>query len=284
MLDPTETVPALSQSSWWSIALRGFLAVAFGVIVLSSPGIGLAMLILTFAIYAAADGIASLTTAVLQGRAGLNWGFWLVEGIVGLAVAALAIARPGITLFAIVLLVAFRALVLGLFELGSAFAGRELNHRWLLGITGLVSVLFGVLLIAQPLVGGVALVWMIGVYACVVGVMLIGVGLRSFSATNIPSASDRRRARHRAFRSRRWHGSPPGVQRRKWDAARMTPRGWPTLLARYVHGIRGTIAAEPRTRLEELRVPCEAKSWAFWACLGRRRHAQRGAGARWTET
>jgi uncharacterized membrane protein HdeD (DUF308 family) len=181
MLDPTETVPALSQSSWWSIVLRGLLAVAFGVIVLSSPGIGLAMLILTFAIYAAADGIASLTTAVLQGRAGLNWGWWLVEGIVGLAVAALAIARPGITLFAIVLLVAFRALVLGVFELGGAFAGRELNHRWLLGITGLVSVLFGVLLIAQPLVGGVAIVWTIGVYACVVGVMLIGVGLRSFS-------------------------------------------------------------------------------------------------------
>jgi uncharacterized membrane protein HdeD (DUF308 family) len=183
MLDPTETVPALSQSSWWSIALRGLLAVAFGVIVLSSPGIGVAMLILTFAIYAAADGVASLTTAVLQGRAGLNWGFWLVEGIVGLAVAALAIARPGITLFAIVLLVAFRAIVLGLFELGGAFAGHELNHRWLLGITGLVSILFGVLLIAQPLVGGAALVWMIGVYAVVVGVMLIGVGLRSFNAT-----------------------------------------------------------------------------------------------------
>jgi uncharacterized membrane protein HdeD (DUF308 family) len=179
MFDPTEALPAASHSSWWSIVLRGILAIAFGMLILSSPGVGLGLLVLMFAVYAAVDGVAALTTAFAHGRAGLNWGWWLVEGIVGLVVAALALFRPGVTMFAIVLLVAFRAIALGLFELGGAFAGRRLNHRWLLGITGVISLLFGVLLIAQPLVGSVALVWMIGVYAVVFGIMFVGIGLRA---------------------------------------------------------------------------------------------------------
>src|SRR6185437_8911485 len=97
------------RSSWWSIALRGILAVVFGVLVLASPRVGVAWLILVFALYAAADGIFALATAVAHGRAGLSWGWWLVEGVVSLAVAALALARPGVALLAIVLLIAFRA-------------------------------------------------------------------------------------------------------------------------------------------------------------------------------
>ena len=179
MLDPTEPLPVTSRSSWWSIVLRGILAIAFGLLILSNPGVGLTVLVVMFAIYAAVDGVAALTTAITHGRAGLRWGWWLVEGIVGIAVAALALARPGLTLFAVVLLVAVRAIVLGFFELGAAFAGPELNHRWLLGITGVVSLLFGVLLIANPLIGSVALVWTIGIYAVVFGIMFIGIGLRA---------------------------------------------------------------------------------------------------------
>jgi uncharacterized membrane protein HdeD (DUF308 family) len=175
-----DTVP---RSSWWAIALRGVLAVVFGVLVLANPGVGVAWLILVFALYAAADGIFALATAVSHGRAGLSWGWWLVEGVVSLAVAALALARPGVTLLAIVLLIAFRAIVLGLFEVGGAFAGRGHDHRWLLGLTGVVSILFGVLLIAEPAAGTLALIWAVGVYAVVFGAMLIVVGLRALGET-----------------------------------------------------------------------------------------------------
>ena len=179
MLDPVNAIQAGAKSSWWAIVLRGILAVVFGVLVFSSPNLGVAMLILMFAAYAAVDGVIALATAVNHGRAGLSWGWWLVEGIVSLVVAALAMARPGVTLLAIVLLIAFRAIALGLFELGGALSGRGLDHRWLLGVTGIVSLLFGVLLIAQPFAGAAALVWMVGVYAVVFGVMLIVVGLRA---------------------------------------------------------------------------------------------------------
>jgi uncharacterized membrane protein HdeD (DUF308 family) len=179
VVDPAVALHAGARSSWWAIVLRGILAVVFGIIVLASPGIGVALLILLFAGYAAIDGVVALATAVNHGRAGLTWGWWLVEGIVSLVVAALAMARPGITLLAIVLLIAFRAIALGLFELGGALAGRGLDHRWLLGVTGAVSLLFGVLLIVEPMAGTVALVWAVGVYAVVFGVMLVVVGLRA---------------------------------------------------------------------------------------------------------
>jgi uncharacterized membrane protein HdeD (DUF308 family) len=179
VVDPAVALHAGARSSWWAIVLRGILAVVFGIIVLASPGIGVALLILLFAGYAAIDGVVALATAVNHGRAGLSWGWWLVEGIVSLAIAALAMARPGITLLAIVLLIAFRAIALGLFELGGALAGRGLDHRWLLGVTGAVSLLFGVLLIVEPMAGTVAIVWAVGVYAVVFGLMLVVVGLRA---------------------------------------------------------------------------------------------------------
>jgi uncharacterized membrane protein HdeD (DUF308 family) len=179
VVDPAAALHAGARSSWWAIVLRGIFAVVFGIVVLASPGLGVATLILLFAAYAAVDGVVALATAVNHGRAGMSWGWWLIEGIVSLVVAALAIARPGVTLLAIVLLIAFRAIALGLFELGGALAGRGLDHRWLLGVTGAVSLLFGVLLIVQPLAGTLALVWAVGVYAVVFGLMLVVVGLRA---------------------------------------------------------------------------------------------------------
>lgn len=179
MLDPAVVVPTNARSPWWAIVLRGVLAFVFGLLVVANPRVGVALLVLMFVVYAAADGVVALATAVTHGRAGLSWGWWLVEGIVGLAIAALALARPGLTLLAVVLLIAFRAILFGLFELGGALAGKGLDHRWLLGLTGAVSLLFGVLLIANPLAGSLALVWVVGVYAVVFGIMMVVVGLRA---------------------------------------------------------------------------------------------------------
>jgi uncharacterized membrane protein HdeD (DUF308 family) len=179
MFDPAAALQTSPRSSWWTIVLRGALACVFGLLILANPAIGVAALILMFAVYAAADGVVALATAVNHGRAGLRWGWWLVEGIVSLVVAALALARPGITLLAVVLLIAFRAILLGLFELGGAVAGKGLDHRWLLGTAGIVSLLFGVLMIARPLAGTAALIWVVGVYAVVFGVMLVIAGFRA---------------------------------------------------------------------------------------------------------
>jgi uncharacterized membrane protein HdeD (DUF308 family) len=166
-----------SARTGWSIAFRGVLAVVFGLIALSSPHTAAAAFIFAFAIYAFVDGAVALSTAARRGRVGLHWGWFLFEGIVSVAAGVLALVYPEMTLLLLVLFIAIRALALGILEIGGAIAWKGIESRWLLGITGVVSILFGLLLLWNPLAGGLALVWVIGVYSLVFGAMLIALGL-----------------------------------------------------------------------------------------------------------
>jgi uncharacterized membrane protein HdeD (DUF308 family) len=161
------------------MVLRGVLAVIFGVIVVRSPTLAASALVIVFAIYAFADALLDFFMAVRRGRAGLRWGWYLFEGLASVALGVLALAFPGITILLAVLLIGIRALVLGIVELAAAFSGKGATEpRWLIGLAGALSILFGILLLARPAAGALALVWMIGVYALVFGVALFALGLR----------------------------------------------------------------------------------------------------------
>ena len=164
--------------SGWAMILRGVIAVVFGVIVLRNPTLAATTLVILFAVYAFIDAGMDFFTAARRGRAGLRWGWFVFEGIVSVALGVLALALPGMTIFLAVLLIGLRALVLGTLELAAAFSGKAVESRWLIGIAGAVSILFGILLLARPAAGAVALLWMIGAYALVFGVLLFGLGLR----------------------------------------------------------------------------------------------------------
>lgn len=176
------------RTAWWSILLRGLLAIVFGIIALSKPGAAAGAFIIVFAVYAFADGAVAFVQAVWRGRAGLRWGWYLVEGLASVAAGVIALAYPAATLLVIVLLVALRAIVLGLVEIIGAFSFKGFESRWLLGFTGVVSVLFGILLLANPLAGGLALIWVVGVYAIVFGALLFGHGLQVFAVQHRESA------------------------------------------------------------------------------------------------
>lgn len=174
-------------TAWWSILLRALLAIVFGIIALSKPGAAAAAFVIVFAVYALADGAMAFVQAVWRGRAGLRWGWYLVEGIASVAAGVIALAYPAVTLLVIVLLVALRAIVLGLVEVVGAFSFKGFESRWLLGLTGVVSVLFGIVLLANPLAGSLALIWVVGIYAIVFGAMLFGHGLQVFGVQHRPS-------------------------------------------------------------------------------------------------
>jgi uncharacterized membrane protein HdeD (DUF308 family) len=176
------SLESTARHAGWAIALRGIIAVVFGVIALRAPNVAAGAFVIVFAIYAFADGILDFFLAAQLGRSGHRWGWYLFEGIATIAVGVIALAYPGITLLTLVLLVGIRAITLGIFELVGAFSGEGVDSRWLLGITGVLSIVLGVLLLVSPAAGGLALLWTIGVYAIIYGVMFFAIGVRTLSA------------------------------------------------------------------------------------------------------
>ncbi len=169
---------ALSRN-WWAIALRGLVAVLFGLAAFVWPGLTLLALVFLFGIYALLDGIFSIIAAV-NNRAGNNrWWLLLLEGLVGVAAGIIAFIWPGITAFALLYLIAAWAVITGILEIAAAIRLREeIEGEWLLGLGGLLSIVFGILLFIWPGAGALAVTWLIGAYALFFGILLIILGFR----------------------------------------------------------------------------------------------------------
>jgi len=165
--------------NWWALALRGVAAIVFGLIALFWPPAAVAALVAVFGAYALVDGILNLVGAVRAGRAGQRWGPLLFEGIVSLLVGILTLFFPGATALALVLVVAAWSLVTGVAEVVAAVRLRQhIQGEWLLALSGILSVAFGILLFLSPLIGAIAIAIWIGAYSVVFGALLVGLSLR----------------------------------------------------------------------------------------------------------
>jgi uncharacterized membrane protein HdeD (DUF308 family) len=146
-------------------------------------------LVLLFGAYALLDGVVSIVGAWKAARTHERWGALILEGIVGIAAAAVTAIFPGITALALVYLIAAWALVTGALEIVAAIRLRQyISHEWLLALSGVASLLFGILALLLPLAGAVAIALGVGIYALVFGVLLIGLGFRLRSWTRTPHA------------------------------------------------------------------------------------------------
>ena len=164
---------------WWILILRGLAAITFGILTFAFPQMSLSALVLLFGTYALVDGAFGVVMAYRRARAGTSWGWLLFEGMVGIAAAALAFFWPGITALAVLFVIAARAVLAGIAQMVVAVRLRKhIRHEWLLGLSGVVSVAFGVLLVLFPGPGALALLWYIGGFAIVFGVLMIAFGLR----------------------------------------------------------------------------------------------------------
>ena len=165
--------------NWGWIALRGAAAVIFGVLAFAWPGVTLVVLALFFGVYAFLDGIFALIAAY-KGREGRKavWPLVLV-GVLGLAAGVATFLWPEMTALALLMFIAVWALLIGIFQIAAAIRLRkEIENEWLLGFSGALSVLFGVLMIASPGAGALAVVWIIAGYSIVFGLLLIALGFR----------------------------------------------------------------------------------------------------------
>jgi len=169
---------AMLARNWWAIGIRGVIGILFGLVALFLPGATMLSLVLVFAAYVFVDGVFGIISAVRAARQHERWGLLLLEGLVDIAVAAIAVLWPGITVVAFVLLVAFWAILTGALMLAAAFRLQIDDGRWWLVFGGVVSLLYGALLIVAPMIGAVVLTWWLGAYALVFGVSLLVLAFR----------------------------------------------------------------------------------------------------------
>jgi uncharacterized membrane protein HdeD (DUF308 family) len=159
---------------WWVLLVRGLIAITFGVMAWIWPGLSIATLVLLFGIFAFADGVLGLWTA-FTGPKGMEHRWVLaLWSVAGLATGALAVFAPGLVAASVVLLIGVWAIVTGAMEIIAAIQLRkEVQGEWMLILAGLASVAFGVLLVARPGAGALSLVWMIGLFAVLVGALFV---------------------------------------------------------------------------------------------------------------
>ena len=169
-----ENLGSLFQRNWWLMLLRGLAAIGFGILVITKPQISLQVLVYLFGVYVLVEGILGVALAI-QGRNEIDsWGVLLLWGLLGVAVGILAFSRPDLTALALLFYIALWAIATGVLEIAAAVRLREvLQNEWLLILAGIVSVAFGVWLVARPDAGALAVLWAIGIYAIVFGVLVV---------------------------------------------------------------------------------------------------------------
>lgn len=169
----------LAKNRGW-LYVRGIAAIVFGILALILPGITLLALVLLYGAYALVDGVSALVLAV-RGRRPKESPLWAIVlvGIAGIAAGIITFLWPGITAVALLVLVAAWSIVRGIFEIVAAVRLRkEIDGEWLLGLAGVLSIVFGVLLLVQPAAGLLALVWLVGIYSIIAGIVYISLGVR----------------------------------------------------------------------------------------------------------
>jgi uncharacterized membrane protein HdeD (DUF308 family) len=169
----------LLQKAWWMLALRGVAALLFGILAIMWPDLTLLVLVGFFAAYAFITAAASLWAGWQNRKTDKGWWLLLLLGVVAFASGVLSLIYPAITALVLVLLMGANALVIGVIDIALAIRLRKtLRGEWLLILTGIVSVVFGGLVMLFPGAGALALVWMVSFYAVLTGVLLLALAIR----------------------------------------------------------------------------------------------------------
>lgn len=169
----------LLARNWWSLALRGAIAIIFGLITFAWPGITFAAMVFLFGGYALVDGVVNLIGMFHRSTARDRWWVLLLEGLAGIGAGLVTLFWPGITALALVIVIAAWAFVTGIFEIAAAIRLRNvISGEWLMILSGVISVILGILFAALPIVGALAIAITVGIYATVFGILMLSLGFR----------------------------------------------------------------------------------------------------------
>lgn len=170
----TSQLASMLSRAWWLIVLRAIVAIAFGILTWVKPAISLEALILVFGAFAMADGILRIWAAIAGPGDTESRSMLALAGLIGVGIGVLTMFRPDVTALALVYYIAAWAIVTGALEITAAIRLRQvIDDEWVLALAGITSLAFGVIILARPGAGALALLWLIGTYAIVFGILLL---------------------------------------------------------------------------------------------------------------
>jgi uncharacterized membrane protein HdeD (DUF308 family) len=181
---------AILARNWWAFALRGVVAIIFGILAIAWPLLTLQTLILLFGAYALVDGVFTAVAGVAAHERNQRWWMLLLQGVAGILLGLAAFLWPGTTALVLLYFIAAWAIITGVLEIVSAIQLRRIiENEWMMGIAGLASIVYGLIPVIFPGAGALSLVWLIGVYSLVFGVLLLVLAWRLRGLPREPRAA-----------------------------------------------------------------------------------------------
>lgn len=177
--EPADRTVYVLVHNWWAMALRGVVALLFGLLAFFRPVASIAALILVFGCYAVANGLLTVFAAIANRHGEPHWASLLISGLLSIGAGVVTFVMPGVTAVALLYIIAAWAFVTGVAEIVTAVRLRRVvSDEWMLLLAGALSVLFAVVLVLRPGVGALAVVLWIGSYAILLGVLLLALAFR----------------------------------------------------------------------------------------------------------
>jgi uncharacterized membrane protein HdeD (DUF308 family) len=172
-------VSLVHTRNWWAFLIRGIVAILFGLLAIFATRLALFALVLFFGAYALVDGIFAIVAAIRRIENHERWGILLLEGVIGVIIGLVTFFVPSVTLLFLAYLIAIWALLTGIAEIIEAIRLRAvIRNEWLLILSGVLSVVFGVIMFFVPGAGLLAVTLIIGIFAIIFGVVEIGLAFR----------------------------------------------------------------------------------------------------------
>ena len=170
-------IPSMSlllHRSWWVLLLRGAAAILFGVLAWMQPVASAAALVLLFGAYVLVDGLLGIYAAIQSRKQSRHWWVVLLWGLTGVVVGVLTALYPAMTALVLAIYIGVWAVITGVLQIVAALRLRkEIDGEWVLVLGGVLSVLFGILVLVQPGAGLLAMLWVLATYAVIFGVLMV---------------------------------------------------------------------------------------------------------------
>lgn len=184
MRNPAQTVRlprdddsrAVLAANWWAVVLRGCAALIVGAVALLWPGVTLIALTILLSAYLLVDGALAIVASVRAARRSGRWWPFILEGGIGIVAGAMVILWPGLTILALMYLLAVWTIFSGVVMVAGSLRFEDVLPRLLLALAGALSIVLGVLMIGQPAAGVLVVAWWLGAYAVAFGALLVSLG------------------------------------------------------------------------------------------------------------